>query len=360
MVGQRTLVCDKLGFEAGLGNEGSRLTRVLMVCAVTLSLVFNAHYLLFSGFSPWAIDFYVFWSSAFKPASELYAASNQPFVYPPTAIVFFKPLAWLSLTAGYLAWTFLSSSLFAIAVTRLTGWRVAALSLLSAGALQGLALGQTPMILSAALLFAIATPGFACGAIFGVAAAIKPQLLVLAPLAFLVRKDWRTLSGMAAGLVVCVIVELVLYGPQLWFDWLNSMTAFREALYSIGAISQVITPYGVADRLGLNPLPFLVVSAALAVAAIVVSAKRFEGVYLVAAIVGASILASPYALRHDTIALVPACIAAILAHPKLKMLPAIGIFSGYFVGVSLVFAAVLQLATLRRVSRYSATHRDPS
>ena len=333
-------------------------SRLFVLSALTLSLILNVEYLLFSGFSPWAIDFYVFWSSAFKPASELYAASNQPFVYPPTAIVFFKPLAWLSLTAGYLAWTFLSSSLFAIAVTRLTGWRVAALSVLSAGALQGLALGQTPMILSAALLFAIATPGLACGAIFGVAAAIKPQLLVLAPLAFLVRKDWRTLSGMAAGLFVCVIVELVLYGPQLWFDWLNSMTAFREALYRIGAISQVITPYGVADRLGLNPLPFLVVSAALAVAAIVVSAKRFEGVYLVAAIVGASILASPYALRHDTIALVPACIACILAHPKLRALPAIGIFSGFLVGASLLVAAAFQLLIRRSVLRDPATQRE--
>ena len=337
---------------------GATVPRLVMLGALTLSLMLNVKYLLFSGFSPWAIDFYVFWSSAPKPASELYAATNQPFVYPPTAIAFFKPLAWLSLTAGYLVWTFLSSSLFTIAVTRLEGWRVAVLSLLSAGALQGLALGQTPMILSAALLFAIATPGVACGVIFGVVAAIKPQLLVLAPLAFFVRKDWRTLSGMAVGITVCVLVELVLYGPQLWLDWLNSMTAFREALYRIGAISQVITPYGMVDRLGLNPLPFLGVSAALAVAAIVVSAKRVEGIYLIAMIVGASLLASPYALRHDTIALVPACIAFILAHPKLRALPAIGIFSGYFVGASMIIAAALSLLIRKKASRDSAPQRD--
>ena len=338
--------------------KSANVTRIVMLCAVTLSLILNTHYLLFSGFEPWAIDFHVFWSSAFKQASELYVASNAPFVYPPTAIVFFKPLALLDFATGYLVWSILSASLFAIAVTRLAGWRVALLSFLSAASLQGLALGQTPMILSAALLFAITAPRFACGVIFGVVAAIKPQLLVLAPLAFLVRKDWRTLSGMAAGLMVCVIVELVLYGPQLWFDWLNSMAAFRQALFRIHAIEQVITPYGMADNLGLNPVPFLAVSAALAVAAIVASAKRVEGIYLVAAIVGASILASPYALRHDTIALVPASIAVILGHPKLKVFPAIGIFSGSLVGVSLIVVAAFQLIIRTKMSRNPATQRD--
>ena len=137
------------------------------------------------------------------------------------------------------------------------------------------------------------------------------------------------------------------------------MTAFRHTLFRINAIGQVITPYGVADNLGLNPVPFLVVSAALAVAALIVTAKRVEGIYLVAAIVGASILASPYALRHDTIALVPACIAFILTRPKLKALPAIGIFSGYFVGPSLVAVAALQLFARARPDRglppYDAT-----
>lgn len=339
---------------------GANVTRLVMLCAVTLSLILNAHYLLFSGFDPWAIDFHAFWSSASKQTSELYASSNAPFVYPPTAIVFFKPLAWLSFSPGYLAWSILSVGLFAIAVTRLAGWRVALLSFLSAASLQGLALGQTPMILSAALLFAINAPRFACGVIFGVVAAIKPQLLVLAPLAFLVRKDWHTLAGMAVGILGCIAAELALYGPQLWYDWLNSMTAFRQALFRIHAIEQVITPYGAADHLGLNPVPFLVFSAALAIGAIVLSAKRVEGITLVAAIVGASILASPYALRHDTIALVPASIAFILAHPKLKALPAIGIFSGCLVGVSLIVAATYQLIIRTKQSRNPTTQPDLS
>ncbi|MEO6074594.1 MAG: hypothetical protein ABIP67_15330, partial [Burkholderiales bacterium] len=65
-------------------------------------------------------------------------------------------------------------------------------------------------------------------------------------------------------------------------------------------------------------------------------------------------------LRHDTIALVPACIACILAHPKLKTLPAIGIFSGYFVGASLIVAAALRLILRRSVLRDPATQRDIS
>ena len=336
---------------------GPKVTRLLMLCALMLSLILNAEYLFLSGFDPRAIDFQVFWNSAFKPTSELYTASKLPFVYPPTAIVFSRPLSGFSLPTGYLVWTISSVALFAFAVTRLEGWGVALLSFLSAASVQGLATGQTTMILSAAMLFAIAAPGFACGVIFGVAAAIKPQLLVLAPLAFAVRKDWPTLAGMAAGLLGCIIVELALYGPKLWIDWFNALPAFRQALFEIGAMGQVITPYGMADWRGLNPVPFLVVSAALAVVAVVVSAKRVEGIYLVALIVGASILASPYALRHDTIALVPASIAFILTHPKLKAIPAIGIFSGYFVGMSLIVMAAL-LITRRKVWRDPAPQRE--
>lgn len=331
--------------------RGATLTWLFMLCALMLSLILNAEYLFLRGFDPWAIDFRVFWSSAFKQASELYGSGNTPFVYPPTAIVFFRPLAGLSFPVGYLVWTILSAALFGIAVTRLAGWRVALLSFLSAGSLQGLALGQTPMILSAALLLAVTWPGLACGLIFGTVASIKPQLLLLAPLAFLVRKDWRALAGMAVGLFGCVFVALALYGFQPWIEWFNALPAFREALFRIRAIEQVITPYGMADRLGLNPVPLLALSAALAVAAIVVSAKRVEGIYLVAAIVGASIVASPYALRHDTIALVPASIVFILAHPKLKTLPAIGIFSGGLVGASLLAVLTQQLITRSKVWR---------
>ena len=329
------------------------VSRLLMLCALTLSLVLNVHHLLFDGFNPWRIDFHVFWQAASRDASELYISSNAPFVYPPTAIVFFKPLALLDFATGYLVWTILSASLFAIIVTRQLGWRVALLSFFSAAALQGLVLGQTPMLLSAALLFAIALPGFACGVIFGVVAAIKPQILMLAPLAFIVRKDWRSLAGMVVGLLGCIAVELALYGPQLWLDWINSIPAFRQSLFRTNVTEKVITPYGSADHLGINPIPFLAVSAALAVAALIVLAKRIEGIYLVAAIIGASILASPYALLHDTIALVPASIAFIIAHPRLKALPAIGIFSGCLVGVSLVVAAALQFMTRRKVSRDS-------
>ena len=337
---------------------GANVTRLVMLCALMLSLMLSAEYLLFHGFEPWAIDFRVFWRSAFKQASELYVSSNAPFVYPPTAIVFFRPLAILTYPTGYLVWTGLSVGLFALAVMKLTGWRVALLSLLSAGSLQGLALGQTPMILSAALLYAITLPGFACGLIFGIVVSIKPQLLLLAPLAFLVRKDWRTIAGMAVGLLGCVTAELALYGVQPWLDWFNAIPAFREALIEIRAAEQVITPYGIADHLGFSPVPFLALSTALAVAAIVVSAKHVEGIYLVAAIVGASILASPYALRHDTIALVPASVAFILAHPKLKALPAVGIFSGCLVGASLLAVVMHRIFARMKAPPEAPTQHD--
>ena len=91
--------------------------------------------------------------------------------------------------------------------------------------------GQTSLLMGA-LLFTGATLGnrpLLAGAIFGVAACIKPQVMVLLPLVILFAGQWRILASAAAtGLVLCLAATL-LYGAQIWADWLLSLPGWRHA-----------------------------------------------------------------------------------------------------------------------------------
>jgi hypothetical protein len=92
-------------------------------------------------------------------------------------------------------------------------------------------------------------------------------------------------------------------------------------------------------------LPFLLGGIALACAAIVVAARYAEREMLVALIVAASLLASPYGHIHDTIALVPACILLLFRGRWLLAIPAALIVTGSVtlvpVGLALFIAAVI-------------------
>ena len=95
-----------------------------------------------------------------------------------------------------------------------------------------------------------------------------------------------------------------------------------------GGVVRTITPAGKAALSGLPALPFLLIGVAIGAAAVVASAKRVEGELLIGLVVAASIVASPYAYAHDTIALIPACVALLLRGPWWAAIPAAMIFLG--------------------------------
>ena len=271
------------------------------------------------------LDFRVYQRTVTWPLDQLYHDPGpMPFLYPPTAILLFKPFAMLP--AAFLAWSIASVLAFAAAVGAASGKRVAAVALCSPAAIGGLILGQVPMILAAALFAGLKLRPFLGGMLWGVAAAIKPQLMVLAPLALAVRRDWTMLFGMAAGVGAMVIGSTLLLGYGLWFDWLAAIGSFGERLEQ--GVVRTVTPAGQAGVIGLPTLPFLLAGGAVAATAVVASARKLEDEFLIGLVVAASILVSPYAYVHDTIALVPACIALLFRGPWWAAIPCAMIFLG--------------------------------
>src|SRR5689334_14174271 len=142
------------------------------------------------------VDFAVFWRAVH--ALHPYAPNEQPFVYPPTALLWFSPLKLLDVWPAYLVWTGVSIAIFAAATLWLYGRGPTALALISPAMSVALIPGQTSLIAAALLFAAFATDCRFCrGMVLGALLTLKPQLVVVAPLFLIVRRDWAALAAMA-------------------------------------------------------------------------------------------------------------------------------------------------------------------
>jgi hypothetical protein len=186
-----------------------------------------------------APDFDVFWAAArhwrapYDPAvvTQLEAAlglhGTWPFAYPPTFLLFVYPFALLPLKLAYPLWTGLSSALFVFAGSRLIRptWATAAL-LAAPPVFFSAMLGQTTLAIGAAMIGGWLTlerrPALA-GVLFAIAACIKPQAMILAPIVLWGR--WRTLGWMA-GAGLATIAASLAFGFGRWLEWPHALTAF--------------------------------------------------------------------------------------------------------------------------------------
>jgi hypothetical protein len=318
-----------------------------------LSLLLAWLWFFHSPYEPLAIDFRVLHRVGSEDISNLYPHGGMsPFVYPPTAILWFSFFDTLEFWPAFWLWGAASALAFFFACRALWGWKIAALSLLSVASFQGLLLGQPSMMLGALILTAFALPDKwqdVRGLLIGVVLAFKPQLAFLAPLLFIVRKEWIGLFWMTAVVILLALESLLLYGVTTWQEWINALPLFHQVLVVEDVLIHTIAPAAKAEFYGLHPLPFWLLGAAIACAAIVQYGRRLERGYLAALLVAASLMAAPYALPHDTMVLIPASLAVMLTRRDWRVLPALLILVGWLVAPALfaLWAIVTMQAPLR-------------
>jgi hypothetical protein len=188
-----------------------------------------------------APDFYVFWTAAqhwqapYNPApiaaleASLHLTGVWPFIYPPTFVLAVRPFALLPLAIAYPLWTGLSCAAFFHAAAHVVRPLLAtALLALSPIVFFSAELGQTSLIVGAAMLtgwrWREARPALA-GVLFGLAACVKPQTMLLAPLVLWGR--WRMLGWMALTGVALVAASCLAFGAERWIEWRHALIAFN-------------------------------------------------------------------------------------------------------------------------------------
>ena len=282
--------------------------------SVVLSLGLVIHFSLENAF---ATDFSVYWRTANEPVAEAYRPrSSLPFPYPPTMLVWIKPLAVLPMWVAFALWVGASiAAIVAICRNFLSGPAIGLL-LISPPLVNGLSTGQVSAALTALLIWACMTPHrLLAGLAFGVIASVKPQLVVMAPLLLLLRRDWPAVAGAAVAFLAVVASTVLLFGPGIWLEWLQSMENFRAVLVKDNVLGVAITPAAAASHLRLPPLPFLVAGAAAGLW-LIVRCRNVGPLETATAIAAASLLAAPYALTYDLAAIAPFLIFAAFQDRK--------------------------------------------
>jgi hypothetical protein len=310
-------------------------------------------------------DYSCFWAgakTALKHPSKLYdflyvtgvqgwplgPRDIRPYIYPPSALFVFIPFALLpGYLPGFALWVVLTGA-FYLWAARAAGapWWVA----LFPCVLLVVDCGQMPFIMGGLVIGALMLkdrPNLA-GVMLGLAACLKPQFVVLAPIAFALDGRWRTLivAGLA-GAAICLASTLI-WSPQIWFDWLDALPRFKELVTTnIGLLRTGATPYAWLTFLGYRGA-WAYLLAPFAVAALWFTFSRpTEPADRLLALFGATLIISPYAMNYEYVLLAPS-VAIYLARVRdprwpAYMLAAAGFFAFIWFPQALYFALALPL-----------------
>jgi hypothetical protein len=297
-----------------------------MVMAALVSI--NMFVPLFFG-GHWRPDFTFMWAGARAPdpydiwavtkAQAFMFDASKPlaFVYPPSSLPLFFPFGLLRFWPAYVVWSALSAVLFLWAARQVTdkSWLV----FLTPSVLFSLYLGQTALMTGAAIIFGIVElqrrPVLA-GVCFGVAAALKPQTVCLAPLALLVGRHWKTLAASALTWLL-----FALSAVHLWPAWWQVIKGFPAVLdrYYPYIANNGSNPVSFAKALGLPQISFGIAGIALGAGVIVASFRALDAPTRIVGLISGALLASPYAMKYETAAMAPAYIA-LLSNGRAKSL----------------------------------------
>jgi glycosyl transferase family 87 len=243
-------------------------------------------------------------------------APHQFFFYPPVYLLLCAPLATLPYLAAFAVFQVATLALFIATMRSLLRERGAdwLLPLLAFPAVfWTIALGQNAF-LNAALFCGFALllqrRPFSAGMLLG-CLCYKPHFGLLVPVALLAARRWRALAG-AAGVVVGLVgASVALFG---WGSWIAYLAALSQSdqVYATGAIdfAGIITPFGAARLLGIQPNVAYALQAAITVVMVVLVAavwlRAVNHNLRVATLLVATLLAVPLALLYDQLLLLVA------------------------------------------------------
>lgn len=253
-----------------------------------------------------ANDFTVYWRTANHHEMWAYSTMAEwPFPYAPTMLLWIKPLALVPLWPAFFLWVAISIASLAWACRPYLSSKQTLLVLTSPPIVHGLFTGQVSGVLAAVIIWACATSNrVAAGIAFGIIASIKPQLVIMAPLLFLLTHDWRAIAASAMTFLATVVASVLIFGPERWSEWIASMGYFHWILTTFKIITACVSPAAAADRFGLPPVPFLILGGVVG-AFVVYQCRNRRPMEKAAALAAGSLMASPYALTYDLAPVVP-------------------------------------------------------
>ena len=142
-------------------------------------------------------------------------------IYPPTMLLFFAPIARLPFAAAFVAWTAATFSLYAIALYAISPYLLTiVLALLPLPVVKNVFDGQTAFLtaglLGLSMVFINRRP-YLSGICLGILSC-KPQFLLFFPLVLVITGQWRVIAGAITSASLLVGAATLMFGSNAWLS----------------------------------------------------------------------------------------------------------------------------------------------
>lgn len=300
-------------------SQRNLITGCFALAALTAAVI--AFHQSQAGGAPFYPDFMASWdigSFAQRMPDLVYdpraATPIGPWTYPPSFLLIIIPFSLLPAWIAYFIWVASSLGVYLFAASRVTerdGIVSYALLICAAPVWHCFLFGQsTPLVAAmtiAALVLLDRNP-LAAGAFIAAAGMIKPQVMLLAPLALVADRKYAAIISAAWTTAAIGIVTSVLFGPKIWLDWVRAVPRFMAFQHQVGQTQA--SPSFYLDFPG--DIALRVTLVAIACAGIWVVFKRTaELAPRLTALLGGSMLCSPYVPIYEMALLAPAAVSFI-------------------------------------------------
>ncbi|MGB8685136.1 MAG: glycosyltransferase family 87 protein [Candidatus Binatus sp.] len=254
-------------------------------------------------------------------AAQILATKSPPsvtyynYVYPPTMLLLFGPIARLPYVAGFFTWVVGTLCLYALAL-----YAIVPSSLSVVLALAPLPVGKsiyggdatflTAGLLGLALVFISRRP-YLSGICLGILT-YKPQFLVFFPIALVITGQWRVIVGATATASLLGGAATMVFGSDVWLLFLRSTRGHNPATLlsrNLDAMNQTVL--GLMHQAGAGAIAAWSVHLAVTLLATAIAWQIWrrpvpDSLKAAAFSIGA-LIATPYMLAYDlTVLSVPA------------------------------------------------------
>ena len=299
----------------------ARWLAIFSLIAIATGVAVNFRY-------PYLMDFLSYWGAAVLAISgrpgdaydmAIHHAVQQrafefdtrmPFAYPPPYLLVVFPFGLLPYWVAASAWIGATLTFYVAAVRRWMPDFIAQAIAFPPIAVCGI-VGQNGLLTAALFIggmSALAKQPFLAGAILGLLA-IKPQLGLLLPLAFVAGREWRAFAGATASVATLILLSLLAFGLSPWQGFFN-MTGLVGTITTEGLVgwNKMASVYSSLRLAGVAE-PIAAALHAICAAAATAFVWRMWGrtkdsMARAAILAPASVLVSPYLFVYDQVVLV--------------------------------------------------------
>jgi hypothetical protein len=307
-------------------------------------------------------DYQVFWGITKVPISQIY--DHHVFAYPPTTMLLLAPFGLPSLFPSLVAWSVAGAAAITGSLRRLMDPLAITLGFLTYALIGVLVGGQISLFMGALIITGLGTSQpYLRGVLLALAAVIKPQSLLAAPIALVAERSWKAIGWAFAAGCAFVLFSTAVFGADVWQRWFTELPKFHAYLISRGVDRMDVGIYGLVRSIGLPGWTYLVGAPLGIVTSWLVFRRDASVLDRYAAFAVSTVLMSPYTLYYDLAGLTFVCVALLLDRERspLIWLAAAMIVSSVFASLGIgLLAIMLSVDALRRSNTLPVANDEPN